>query len=209
MYTIVMRDDKSLRVTEKTTLYQREKLVDKMQFLIPLQYDKVDLSDFTVTLKYLDQGNVAHVEILSKPVNVAENTVEYNGYSRYILPIDTKLTQFSGDINIRITLSKVDLENKTQYVLHTGEATISILPLSDYYAFVTDESLEYIDQLIGNLDAKIEEINRISEIYDEQKADNIVRYDDGKVQLTSNGVPIGDSISLDGGINSELEVVEF
>ena len=33
MYSIVMQNDKSLRVTQKTTLYQREKLVDKIQFL--------------------------------------------------------------------------------------------------------------------------------------------------------------------------------
>lgn len=203
MYTIVMRNDKSLRITQKTTLYQREKLVDKMQFLIPLKYEELDLSDFKAILKYKDQANVAHMEILTK------DTESYNGYSRYILPVDTNLTKFAGDINIRVTLTKTDLENKKQYVLHTGEAAIPILPLSDYYAFVTDESLESIDQIIGNLDAKIEALNKISEIYDSSKADNIVKHD-GKVQLSSNGVLIGDAINIPDGITSdEIEVVEF
>lgn len=65
MYTIVMRDDKSLRITEKATLYQREKLIDKIQFLIPKTYEGTDISGFTATLKYVDQGNVAHMEILT------------------------------------------------------------------------------------------------------------------------------------------------
>lgn len=202
MYTIVMRDDKSLRTTQKTTLYQREKLVDKIQFLIPQQYGEMDLSDFTVVLKYKDQGDIAHIEVLTKDDEL------YNGYLRYTLSIDTNLTQFAGDINIRITLSKIDLENKKQYVLHSGETVISILPLEDYYAFVTDESLEYIDKIVSDLDAKIEAINKISEIYDSSKADNIVKHEDGKIQLTSNGTPIGNSVSiLEEG--DELDVVEF
>lgn len=200
MYTIVMRDDKSLRVTQKTTLYQREKLVDKIEVLIPQQYEGMDLSGFTVILKYLDQGNVAHAEILT----IEEEL--YNGYLRCVFPVDTKLNQFAGDITIRITLTKTDLESKTQYVLHTGETVISILPLEDYYAFVSDGLLEYVDQIVGNLDAKIEALNKISETYDETKADNIVKNTDGKIQLTSNGVLIGDSIEVD---SSELEVIEF
>ena len=200
MYTIVMRDDKSLRVTKKTTLYQREKLVDKIEILIPQQYEEMDLSEFTAILKYLDQGNVAHAEILTIDKEL------YNGYLRCVFPVDTKLNQFAGDITIRITLTKTDLESKTQYVLHTGETVITILPLEDYYAFISDGLLEYIDQVVGNIDAKIEAINKISVIYDETKADNIVKNNDGEIQLTSNGLPIGDSIAVD---EAELEVVEF
>ena len=206
MYSIVMQNDKSLRVTQKTTLYQREKLVDKIEILIPQQYEEMDLSEFTAILKYLDQGNVAHAEILTIDKEL------YNGYLRCVFPVDTKLNQFAGGIRIRITLSKTDLENKKQYVLHTGETVISISPLEDYYAFVTDESLEYIDQIVGNLDAKIEVLSKISETYDKEKADNIT-YDNNKIQLTSNGQKIGDYITIeDGGggiIENEFDIIEF
>ncbi len=202
MYTIVMRDDKSLRITEKATLYQREKSIDKIQFLIPKTYEGTDISGFTATLKYVDQGNVAHMEILT----LTEDE-EYPEYSKYILPVDTNMNQFSGDIKLRITLSKIDLDSRTQYVLHTGEVIITILPLEDYYAFVTDESLEKIDQIIGTIDTKIEALKKIAEIYDEEKADNIVRQKDGKIQLTSNGVLIGNSVSING--IDGLDLVEF
>lgn len=202
MYTIVMRDDKSLRITEKATLYQREKSIDKIQFLIPKTYEGTDISGFTATLKYVDQGNVAHMEVLT----LTEDE-EYPEYSKYILPVDTNMNQFSGDIKLRITLSKIDLDSRTQYVLHTGEVIITILPLEDYYAFVTDESLEKIDQIIGAIDTKIEALKKIAEIYDEEKADNIVRQKDGKIQLTSNGVLIGNSVSING--IDGLDLVEF
>ena len=146
------------------------------------------------------------MEILEKDIET------YNGYSKYILPIDTNLTQFTGSIRIRITLSKTDLENKKQYVLHTGETVISISPLEDYYAFVTDESLEYIDQIVGNLDAKIEALSKISETYDKEKADNIT-YDNNKIQLTSNGQKIGDYITIENGgggiIENEFDIIKF
>lgn len=205
MYTIKMNDDKSLRITEKVTLYQREKLVDKMRFLIPSKYKDVDLSDFTTILKYKDQASVAHMEILTKSENQ-----EYEEYLEYVLPIDTDLTQFAGDIEIRITLLKTDLENKTQYILHTGEAIITISPLEDYYTFVTDESLEYIDKIVGDLNTKIEMLNKISEVYDGTKADDIIRYEDGKIQLTANGIPIGSQVSIIDAENAdELKIVEF
>ena len=74
MYTIIMNDDKSLRKGETVKIYQREKLVDKLQFLLPLTYQDFDLSGFTVTLKYIDQGNVAHAEILVPSEQLYQNT---------------------------------------------------------------------------------------------------------------------------------------
>lgn len=206
MYTFLMMGDKSLVATIKTTLYQREKLVDKIQFLIPQTYGDMDLSDWTVTLKYLDQVNTAHSEILTKDPEL------YKEHLKYVLPVDTKLTQYAGDIKVRLTLSKVDMEVRTQYVLHSGEATVTIAPLSDYYKFVSDESLEFVDQLVGNLEAKLEAAEKLAEMYDKEKADNLV-YEDNELQLTSNGEKIGDAVTIKtiegGGSEEELDVVEF
>ena len=207
LYTIIMNKQKELIVTEKTYLYQRENLADKIQFLIPPEYNDLSLTDFTAVLKYVDQGNVAHAETLTKDDEL------YKGKIRYTLPIDTSLTRFAGDISIRITFSKVDMDTKKQYVLHTSEITITISPLSDYYSFVPDESLEFVDQLVGTLEAKIGATEKIAETYDKKKADNIT-YDDNKIQLTSNGEKIGNSITIVSGdnpgiIDTEFEVVEF
>ena len=207
MYTIIMNKDKSLQATKVTTIYQRENLVDKIQFLFPQQYNEFDFTSCTATLKYVDQVNVPHAEILRQDEELYKDRV------RFLLPVDTDLTKYSGEITIRITCSKIDMENQKQYVLHTGEIVISVSPLKDYYSFVPDESLEFVDQLVGNLEAKIEATEKIAEIYDNEKADNL-SYVDSKLQLTANGKKIGDAITIVGGDNSgggdtEFEVVEF
>lgn len=206
MYTIIMDDNKQLVTTIKQVLYQRENLVDKIQILIPQYYQDIDLSDWIAVLKYVDQANIPHAETLTKDSDIYKNRI------RFYLPVDTELTKYSGDITIRITLTKIDMNSKTQYVLHTGETTITISPLKDYYSFVPDESLEFVDQLIGNLEAKIEATEKIAEIYDTKKADNIT-YEDSRLQLTSNGQRIGDAITIVGGDtpggDTEFEVVEF
>ena len=204
MYTILMDKHKQLVKTVETKLYQREKLTEKLQFLFPKIYNDIDLSEFTIILKFIDQQGVSHAEILSP------DDALYKGKIRCTMPIDSGLTKFSGDISIRITFEKIDVENQTQYVLHTGETTITISPLKDYYCFVPDKSLEFVDQLVGNLEAKIEATEKIADIYDKSKADNI-SYSNNNLQLTANGEKIGDSITLsdETAIAESFNVVEF
>lgn len=209
MYTIIMNKYKELITTIKNILYQRENLTEKIQFLIPEYYNQIDLKEYTAVLKYIDQSNISHAEILDKDDEL------YKGKIRYILPINSELSKFSGDIIIRITFTKIDMDTQTQYVLHTGETSITISPLKDYYAFVPDESLEFVDQLVGNIEAKLEATERIAEIYDKEKADNIT-YENNDIQLTSNGKKIGNSITIrntssEGSeiVDNEFKIVEF
>lgn len=204
MYTIVMDKYKQLNTTIKTILYQRENLTEKIQFLIPEYYNEIDLKEYTVILKYIDQSSISHAEILESDDEL------YKGKIRYILPVNSELSKFSGDISVRITFTKIDMDTQTQYVLHTGETSITISPLKDYYTFVPDASLEFVDQLVGNLEAKLEATERIAEIYDNKKADNIT-YENNDIQLTSNGKKIGNSITIsDGSIVADgFNVIEF
>ena len=209
-----MNTDKSLNISVKTTIYQREKLVDNFRFLIPPTYDFVDLSDFTVILKYLDQGNEAHSEVLVKEDEL------YKEHLSYILPVDTNLTRFAGDITLHLTMSKVDMEEKKQYSLETGEVTITISPLSDYYHFVSDSSLDAVSQKISELDVRLEAMDKIAETYDQSKADDL-SYEDNTLQLLANGKKIGSPQKLDDEIpaididgssdsnNGDFEVVLF
>lgn len=201
-----MNDDKSLTATVVTTLYQREKLADKIQILIPPNYGELDLSEFTATLKYVDQANVPHAEILPKDKDL------YKEHIRYVLPVDTELTQYAGDITIRLTFTKTDMEVKKVFVVHTGELVIKISPLKDYYSFVPDESLEFVDQIVSDLQNKISALDKIADIYDKTKADNIQIKNGKTLQLLSNHIPIGDEVTVigedqdDGG---SFDMVEF
>lgn len=205
-----MNDDKSLTATVVTTLYQREKLADKIQILIPPNYGELDLSEFTATLKYVDQANVPHAEILKK------DTELYKEHIRYVLPVDTELTQYAGDIAIRLTFTKTDMEVKKVFVVHTGELVIKISTLKDYYSFVPDESLEFVDQIVSDLQNKISALDKIADIYDKTKADNIQIKNGKTLQLLSNHIPIGDEVTVfsegsggDTGCDGSFDIVEF
>ena len=187
-----MNSDKSLVCTSRTTLYQRDKLVDKLQILIPQTYEDINLSDFTAVLKYVDQGNEVHSEIL-----IQDEELYKESYLRYTLPIDTNLTRFAGDIKICLTFNKVDMEEMKEYSLNTGETTITIASLSDYYNFVSDKSLSVIDQKVNELNVKLEAVDKMSTAYDETKADNIkLDKETSEIYLTAHNKQIGDKIAI-------------
>lgn len=181
-------DKKLLQVT-KATIYQRETKVDKIRFLFPENYDGISLKDCTVVLKYIDPSNVAHSEIL---------TIEEEKYKDKLvafLTVDTKLTRFAGDIEVRLTFNQV-VDGNQQEVLHTGTTIIPILPLSDYFEFIPEESLEAIDKKIGMLDNKIKELQTISEIYESEMVDDLtVDKSTNTLYVTANGVKVGQGVN--------------
>lgn len=122
MYTILMDDDKSLSTSVRTTLYQGENLVDKIQFLCPEFYEELSLKKCKVLLKYIDHGNVPHCETLKVDDEL------YKGKVRCVLPLDTELTRFAGDILISLTFTYTDEEIRTKYTLHSGDVKITINP---------------------------------------------------------------------------------
>lgn len=163
-----MNEDKSLSCTVKTTLHQREKLVDKIQFLIPSTYGDINLQDSIVLLKYIDQANVPHAEKL-----IMDEALYKEDFIRCVMDVDTNLTRFAGDIKICLSFLMLNGENGLhEEVMHSGESTISIVPLDDYFAFVSDDSLQVIDKVMVELEAKLKATNSILESCEKLHPDN-------------------------------------
>jgi hypothetical protein len=154
-----MNDDKSLSCTVKATIHQREKLVDKIQFLIPSTYGDINLQDSVILLKYIDQGNIPHAERL-----IMDEELYKEDFIRCVMDVDTNLTRFAGDIKICLSFLMLNGENGLhEEVMHSGETIISIVPLDDYFAFVPDDSLQVIDKVMVELEAKLKATNSILE----------------------------------------------
>lgn len=130
MFTIIMDENKCLSKKNITTLYQGEQLVDKIRFLIPMKYGDLDLSKFTVTLKYIDQGNVVHLERLK----LSEETYN-NCMLCYYMPVDTNLTRFAGDISMLLTF-----DYGGQHTMYSSETTITIRPQKHCFRYVVNDS---------------------------------------------------------------------
>lgn len=179
MYTIIMNDDKSLTTSKRTTLYQHEKLADQLQFYIPQKCGLVDLSECIAVLKYIDQGNIPHSEQLAKDSEL------YNDHIRFVLPVDSKLNYFSGNVVVRIVFMRINLNEGTcEQIMRTGSLTITIEP-SD----IQDVSSDYVEK-IALLNAQVEELKK-------NQVNDLTRTDD-LVQLVANGEPIGKGVTFDG-----------
>lgn len=128
MYTIVMNSDKSLTRTVETTLYQGERLVDKIKFLLPQTYDGLDLSQFEVYLTYIDGGNALRSERLELSDSNYKGSMLY-----YCVPVGCCLTKFAGNVEVHLTLSK----DKKQ-IMHSGDTNIYITPTDPWYHKIVD-----------------------------------------------------------------------
>ena len=203
MYTFLLNKDKSLLATERIKIYQREKLVDKVQFILPQSYEDIDLTNKNVSiiLKYVDQEGNAQSEFLVK-----DDELYKDNYVRCELPIDTNITKFAGNITLHLTIIYLDVENQINQVMHSSETILTISPLKDMYVNINDKSLEILDQKIIELQASIEAANILNESIDKNKADDL-SYEDNTLQLMSNGKKIGTPQTLDQ--LNEFEIVNF
>lgn len=195
MYTILLNDTNELITSVKERIMQRSKLVDSLHFLVEPMYKGTSMADFTVMMEYiLPISREYHSEILVKSDALYKEKLEYK------LPFDTCLTKEAGNIELQLTFVKVDLDaegNNIQQVRKTSPTTIKILPISAWSDIVADNALGAIDQRLIQAEAMINAIGDIAEQLDNIKADNIIyNEEDNYIQLTANGNPIGDKITL-------------
>ena len=195
MYTILINDDNTLTTSVRERIMQRSKLVDSLHFLCPQTYKELDMADFTVTLEYiLPVSREYKTEELVKSDELYKEMLEYK------LSFDTDLTKEAGEIEVKLTFSKVDLDedgNNIQYVRKISSTTITIVPIEAWCDIIPDKALDAIDQRIIKTDAQIKALLEANEITRIEKADNLVLDSDTKeLYLTAEGEQIGDKVKL-------------
>lgn len=195
MYTILLDESNALMTTAKERIMQRSKLVDRLRFLVDQNYKGLDMTEFTVMMEYLRPVSREYVsEILVRQDDLYKNCLDLR------VPFDTGLTREAGDVEVQLTFVKVGLDedgNSVQQVRKTKSTKVTITPISAWSDIIADSALNAVDQRLVQAEAMIGAMNDLSQILYEEKADNI-RYDEeGQyIQLTANGVPIGDRIQL-------------
>lgn len=149
MYTIMMNSNKQLITTNKTTLYQRENLFDQIEFIYPQSYEKVNLRDCTVVMRYIDLGNISHYEVLVPDEEL------YKGHKlRATLPVTTNISRFAGDVSIRLFfVMKTNIGN---HVLVSDVNTITILPVEGIKT--SENIITELSTLSGNFKELQEEV---------------------------------------------------
>ena len=195
MYTILVNDDNTLTTSVRERIMQRSKLVDSLHFLVSPTYKELDMTDFTVTMEYILPVSKEYVsEVLVKSEELYKEMLEYK------LPFDTDLTKEAGEIEVKLTFSKVDLDadgNDIQYVRKISATSITIIPVESWCDIIPDKALDAIDQRIIKTDTQIKALLEANEITRLEKADNLVLDNENKeLYLTAEGNQIGDKVKL-------------
>lgn len=222
---ILMKADKSLLQTRKIRIYQRENLVDALSFLIPISYEFInaddsgfDLQNFTVMMNYLDQSGTVHTETLQRYSHTDPSTgiVEYEDYIDkagnhthmiYRLPVDSRLTDVCGEYTVNLRLQYVDyaaqtLDSFTEpepklYQMSTGNTTIKVLPIADYYSVVSTDTF-------GSLLQEIAALKNRSEILEARADSQEDELEDTKANMVNDITLSEDKLYLQNSKNEQV-----
>ena len=173
MYTILVNHDNELIATQKQAIMQHSKLVDELRFLVPPDYDDLDMGAFnSAVLEY-----VSHVSKTYRTEYLSLQQERYKEHLVYILPVDTKLTAESGEIELQITFTKVELNPDNgqpfERVRKTKPCKINVFPIANWSQFIADEALTALDQRIVQMQAAQEAMNETQQQLMDWK-DNII-----------------------------------
>lgn len=210
MYVILCNDDDSLYGSKKERIMQRSKCVENLVFIVNSIYrNTYDMTNATVMLEYvLPVSRRYKTEILS----LSEE--RYNDcFLQYKLPIDTEITSEAGSVELQLTFAYADMDENgkiVQRIRKTSKTTIEIIAISAWSDIIPDAALGGLDQRLIVMNAQIQALDSYMNVVNNNKADNLV-YDDASetLQLSANGVGIGNKISVRDMLDEGIPVVEL
>lgn len=207
-YTIIVGSDNTLYGSHKEKIIQREKLFNKLWFLVAPHYNGYDMSECTVTLRYLlpiSKEFKTETLVLSKE--------RYREYLKYIMPVDTNLTKEHGDIEFNLTFTMLGVDddgNVTQHVRKTTNGVLTVYPIPDWDSIIPDNALAALDRRILQQDAQIKTLENLANVLNSSKADSLVYNDnDETLQLASNGIGIGNKVNVRDMLDDGIPVVDL
>lgn len=207
-YVIIAENDNSLYGSQKCRIMQREKLFNKLYFLVAPDYNGYDMSQCTVTMRYL-----LPISKEFKTETLVLSEEKYKCYLKYILPIDTNLTKEWGDIELNLTFIMVDVDddgNVVQRVRKTDNHILHITKLPDWDSVVPDSALSAIDQRIIAQSAQIKALEELASVLDDNKVDNLVYNPNSEtLQLSAKGTPVGNKVSVRDMLDDGTPVIDL
>lgn len=168
MYTILVTKNNDLVATQKSAIMQYSTMVDKLQFLVPPDYNDEDMSTYKVEIEYLSP--ISHIYRHEELIRSDEL---YKEHLQYILPVDTKITAETGEVELQLSFLKVELDADTgkpkEYVRKTQSIKLNIIPVANWSQYISDDALTSLDSRLLQMMALQNEITEIqSQIMEQQ-----------------------------------------
>jgi len=147
---VKMNDDKSLRVTKITNVYQYENNADDFLILLPEYYEDINLKECTVTFNWKNINGEGNSTYLAFGDGLYKET-----YIQSTVPVTILQTSVVG--NIEIWLSITNPFN--QLVMKTGSAFVDIHSTNDIDSEITEQDLLILDDYLLQIQQLKEEVN--------------------------------------------------
>lgn len=148
MMNLLMREDKSLRITNITPIYQYDSLMDAIRVLVPQYYGKQDLSEFRVLLTYyLPDASVGSIDLTldDEPYN--------EDYISYTFDLTPDLTSIVGTVFLKLTFTKVI--DETTYMLDTQPAPLPISSPMNISGDIDPSDLARVEGQIAEINRRL------------------------------------------------------
>lgn len=140
---------KSLSAINNVKLFEGEKNIDYLEFLIPSTYNDVNILDCDIKLTYITPDNNEHYLLINNFVQ--EDT--YKDYLRFVINIDENFTSVVGEVKMYLTFLKFDQKD---IILKSSTTTVIIDKHPCGEKGITEEQLNLIDEiLLRSNDAKV------------------------------------------------------
>lgn len=207
-YTIIVCDDNSLYGSRKRKIMQREKLFNKLWILVPPCYNGYDMSQCTVTMRYL-----LPISREFKTETLILSTEKYEEYLKYVLPVDTCLTKEWGNIELNLTFTLLDTDddgNVVQRVRKTDSHLLYVTQLPDWDSVIPDSALSALDQRIIMQSAQIKALEALAESLDSSQVDDLVyNKKDETLHLSAKGNVVGSKVSVKDMLDDGIPVIDL
>lgn len=206
-YTIIVCDDGSLYGSQKRKIMQREKLFNELWFLVPPCYNGYDMSKCIVTMRYL---RPVSKEFVTETLVLSDE--RYEEYLKYILPVDTCLTEEYGDLKLNLTFIMLDVDNGNivQRVRKTDNHILHITQLPNWDSVVPDRALSALDQRIIAQTAQIKALTDLATAFNNNQVDGLV-YDEKTetLQLSARGTGVGNKVNVKDMLDDGIPIVNL
>lgn len=178
MITYILQHDKSLVQSVGGMIYQGENLVDKVMFIVPKEYEGLDMTEFKYYLRYVTLDNKIHNELLT-----IDNDDYKDKYMTFNISVNSKIATFADELKIKLIVTKDDTE-----IFYSGDSVIKINPIDIAYAYNVSSSEGVTPTPSGDIPNGL----KIS--------------DDGKkIYLTKDGIVVGTPIDITNLVVKEVQ----
>lgn len=202
MNTFLLQEDNQIVHTIRNPIMEKSNAVDTICFLVNKEYNGFLMKEFDLVMEY--RTPISKKTKFDTLVLVDDNYKD--DYLKYTFPSTTAITAEPGELEINMSMMKVELEpdgTQVKRVRNFSPTAITIVPITSWFT-ASDEALTQLAELYLFNKTQIEALKNLAEIIYNTKADDIAIDIDGqKIQLKNKDEFIGNGIPLTD-LNQEL-----